>query len=512
MPAIVLAEADSVAVAVEALYPGEAVLLSGAVPAAAGPAAAEAIPAGHKIALRDIVAGGTVLKYGRPIGRAARDIAAGSHVHTHNLRSELSARDGGPPSGPVPEGGGFAWRDRPRLEALLRDPAAGVPAAFEGYLRSDGRVGVRNELWIVPAVGCVNGTAEAAARIAREEFGLEAFPLLHPLGCSQLGGDLESTRSILARLARHPNAGGALVLSLGCESNRLPEFRQALGDFDPARLRFVSMQDEGDELEAARRAVAGIAARMAGDSRTSLPLSRLRVGLKCGGSDAFSGITANPLVGRVCELLVAAGAGLFMSEVPEMFGAEEELYARCADEGARSSAESMIEGFKRYYAAHGQPVYENPSPGNKEGGITTLEEKSLGCVRKSGGAPVAGVLPYAGASDEGGLRLVSGPGNDLVSSTALAAAGAQLVLFTTGRGTPFGAQVPTLKISSTSALAARKPGWIDFDAGRVLEGASFDALALELLRELVAVAGGRRTKAELAGHRGIAIFKEGVTL
>jgi len=506
--AVLLRSGDSVAVAIDELPPRATCSLIGE-RGGEGPAALETIPRGHKIALRDIASGEAILKYGRPIGRATARVAAGAWVHSHNLASGLSAGLAGlSPSART----AYIWAERERLAFTLESTESGLPSGFEAYHRGDGSVGIRNELWILPTVGCVNGSAEIVARIARESFGIDAFALTHPLGCSQLGGDLEATRAILTRLAVHPNAGAVLVLSLGCESNRLAEFKQALGPYDRERTRFIGLQDEADELAAARRILGTFASILAADRRIRLPLSALRIGLKCGGSDGFSGITANPLVGKVCDLVIAAGGGAFMSEVPEMFGAEEDLYERAADLGTLTGMERMIEGFKDYYAEHGQPVYENPSPGNKDGGITTLEEKSLGCVRKAGGAPISGILPYGGASRDGGLRLVSGPGNDLISSTALAAAGAQLVLFTTGRGTPFGAPVPTLKISSNGELAARKPGWIDFDAGRALSGDTFDDLALELLRAIVDVAEGKPTKAEVAGHRGIAIFKEGVTL
>lgn len=507
-PGVILLRAgDSVAVAVEDIPAGTRVRLTGSAEGP-GPACLEAVPRGHKLALRDIRKGAEVLKYGRTIGRATEDIKAGAWVHSHNLASGLDTASG---PGRIPFQG-LSWAGREGLSALLADPASALAPSFLAYRRRDGRVGIRNEVWIIPTVGCVNGSAEGMARIAREDYGLEAYALTHPLGCSQLGGDLASTRTILARLATHPNAGAVLVLSLGCENNRLPEFRDAMGDFDPARTRFIPLQDVEDEVAEGRKALGELKAVLEADRRLPVPLSELRLGLKCGGSDGFSGISANPLVGRTCDLLMAAGGGAFMSEVPEMFGAEAEIYERSSSALVQDGAQGMIEGFKDYYRSHSQPVYENPSPGNKEGGITTLEEKSLGCVRKAGSSPIAGILPYGGASREAGLHLVSGPGNDLVSSTALSAAGAHIVLFTTGRGTPFGAPVPTIKISSNSSLAGRKPGWIDFDAGPILAGASFEALSLELLRHIIAVAEGRPTKAELAGHRGIAIFKEGVTL
>jgi altronate hydrolase len=519
--AIVLDEADSVAVAVGSIEPGPVRALGRS---EAVVEAIEPVPAGHKLALRDIDTGSSVIKYGLPIGRATRAIPAGSWVHEHNLGSALVAGGGyGEYRGP------YAWLGRERAAALL----GRAPASFWGFRRADGRAGTRNELWVVPTVGCVNGSARTIAEIARSEFGLDATALEHPYGCSQLGGDLEATRRILARLALNPNAAAAIIVSLGCENNTLESFKAelaALGGGPGAaagagaavdaaasaaaadRIAFFPLQEVGDETVEARRMLASLAPRISAERRVELPLSELVVGLKCGGSDGLSGITANPVTGRLCELLVAAGARAAMTEVPEMFGAEEGLLERCASREAHAALSSMLSDFKDYYASRGLAVYENPSPGNREGGITTLEEKSLGCVRKAGAAPVEAVLPYGGAAVSPGLSLVAGPGNDLVSATALAAAGAQVIVFTTGRGTPFGTAVPTIKVSSSSSLAARKPGWIDFDSGRLISGSSFDELALELLGLLVAVASGERTKAELGGHRGIAIFKDGVTL
>jgi altronate hydrolase len=510
--AVVLREGDSVAVAVGPIGPGPVELLgdSGGVRAEA----VDDIPSGHKVALREIGEGVDVLKYGRSIGVAARGIPAGSWVHERNLRSSLTS---GGAYGAFR--GAYAWPGRARVDALL----SLAPSSFLGYGRGGGAVGTRNELWVVPTVGCVNTSARAVAEIARAEFGLEAQALEHPYGCSQLGGDLDATRRILARLATHPNAAAAIVVSLGCENNTLGGFKSELasqaepgevrgpGDEEPV-VAFLPLQEVGDEAAEARKILSSLAPVIAARRRVELPLSDLVLGLKCGGSDGLSGITANPIVGRVCELVVAAGGRALMSEVPEMFGAEEELLSRSSSREVHASLISMLANFKDYYASRGLEVHENPSPGNREGGITTLEEKSLGCVRKAGLVPVEAVLPYGGAATSSGLSLLSAPGNDLVSSTALAAAGAQVILFTTGRGTPFGSVVPTIKIASNSELAARKPQWIDFDSGRLLAGSGFDELALELLCRVVAVASGEPTKAELGGHRGIAIFKDGVTL
>jgi altronate hydrolase len=504
MKSLVLLNAlDSVAVAVDGLDAGESGQCLG-FGQGETVLAREAVPRGHKIALAALAQGAPVIKYGLPIGVAKCAIPAGAWVHSHNLESGLHGTRAYEPSSP------FVWGGRDAALELLAKAGLGGP--FRGYRRGDGAAGIRNEVWVLPAVGCVNRTAEVVAELGRKEFGLDAFAFGHPYGCSQLGDDLAATRTILARLAAHPNAAGAVVVSLGCESNTLPEFKAAIGPFDEERIRFIHLQSTEDELEAAREAMSALARVIRAQDRVELPLSELTIGIKCGGSDGFSGITANPLVGRVCELLVAAGGSVLMTEVPEMFGAETELMARASSPEVFAGEVRMVNAFKDYFISHGQEVFENPSPGNREGGITTLEEKSLGCIRKAGMVPVMDVIGYGDRRRRQGLTLIPGPGNDLVSSTALTAAGAQMILFTTGRGTPFGAPAPTLKIASNTDLATRKPRWIDFDAGRVLAGVSFDDLAIELLREIIAVAEGKPAKAELGGYREIAIFKDGVTL
>jgi len=503
MKRLVLLDArDSVAVAVDGLEAGESGQCLG-VGQGRIVLALEGIPRGHKIALADVAPGAPVVKYGLPIGSATAPISAGAWVHVHNLESGLRGH------GSYTESAPFVWSGRDAARRLLA--GAGVPGTFMGFRRADSSVGIRNEVWVIPTVGCVNRTAEVVAEQGRREFGLDAFAFCHPYGCSQLGGDLDATRTILARLVQHPNAAGAIVLSLGCESNTLPEFQAAIGELGP-RVRFISLQQTGDETEVAGAALADLARMIRAQARVPVPLAELTLGLKCGGSDGLSGLTANPLVGRVCELLVAAGGSALMTEVPEMFGAETELMARACGPAVFAAEVEMVNGFKDYYTAHGQEVFENPSPGNREGGITTLEEKSLGCIRKAGTVPVMDVIGYGARRRCAGLTLVSGPGNDLVASTALTAAGAQMILFTTGRGTPFGAPAPTLKVASNTDLATLKPRWIDFDAGRVLSGASFDQLAIELLRLIIEVAEGRQAQAERGGYREIAIFKDGVTL
>ena len=479
---------DDVAVALSALSAGTAV---------DGLRILDDIPFGHKVALQDIPAGTDIVKYASPIARAARDIRAGEHVHSHNARTRLSGKE--------------TYEYRPAARAL----AAAKPAFFDGYERADGAVGVRNEVWIVPTVGCVNDVARAAAAEANRLFAGRmdgVFALTHDMGCSQLGDDLISTQRLLAGLVRHPNAAGVLVLSLGCENNHLEAFLPALGDYDPERVKFLVCQDVSDEFEAAVAILSELCARAETARRTSVPASKLVVGMKCGGSDAFSGITANPLCGRVSDRLAAMGGAAILTEVPEMFGAEALLMARAADEFVFSDIGRIIDGFKDYFVRHGEPISENPSPGNRAGGITTLEEKSLGCVQKGGRTPVVRVLGFGERALPGGLNLLNGPGNDPISCTNLVASGAQIILFTTGRGNPFGAPVPTVKISSNTQLARKKSNWIDFDAGRALD-AGLDALSDELCSYVLDVASGRlRTKNELRCFREIALFRDGVIL
>jgi altronate hydrolase len=490
-----LHELDNVAVALRALQVGDIVEFDGR-----ELLAREDIPQGHKLAVERIEKGESVVKYGFPIGHATRTVLTGQHVHTHNLETNLGA---------APE----EYTYMQRLEAAA--PATEIPT-FRGYRRFDGSAGIRNELWIVPLVGCVNSVGEQIRnRFLQETQKLYAdgvVLLRHEYGCSQLGDDHEKTKKILQRLAVHPNAGGVLVLSLGCENNTLEAFRDSLPAYDKNRVRFLKAQEAADERLEGVRLLKELNERMKADVRVDMPVSELRVGLKCGGSDGLSGITANPLIGSFTDFITACGGTAVLTEVPEMFGAETLLMDRAASGAVFKKIVGMIDSFKRYYTGCGQPVYENPSPGNKDGGITTLEEKSLGCTQKAGRAPVADVLDYGEALRVRGLSLLHAPGNDLVSATALTAAGCQLILFSTGRGTPFGTAVPTVKISSNSRLAEKKPGWIDFDAGRLISGVPMDELQAALVRFVLEIAGGRQTRAEANGSREIAIWKNGVTL
>ena len=484
--------ADMVAVALKPLAAGQTLAAGGD-----RVTLTEDVPMGHKIALRDIRAGEKVVKYGYPIGEATEDIPAGSHVHTHNLKTLLRGEQA------------YAWHP---THPIL--PSA-EPVSFPGYRREDGRAGIRNELWIIPTVGCVNDTAQALAREAqclagRSVDGVYAFR--HPYGCSQMGDDQDATRQILADLCMHPNAGGVLLLGLGCENSGVETILQRVEEGPRPRLRTLVCQQADDEIEAGLHLLRQLAQQMERMERVPCSTRDLVVGLKCGGSDGLSGVTANPVMGGLSDRLIARGGAAILTEVPEMFGAETILMDRCEDRETYEKTVRLINDFKRYFEASGQPVYENPSPGNKAGGITTLEDKALGCTQKSGAAPVRDVLPYAGRVKAAGLSLLSAPGNDLVASTALAAAGAQIVLFSTGRGTPFGCPVPTVKIASNSDLARRKAHWIDFDAGALLAGKTLDELSDGLFQLVLAIAGGQRTRSEAGGYHDLAIFKNGVTL
>ncbi|MHB1628022.1 MAG: UxaA family hydrolase [Bacilli bacterium] len=489
---------DNAAVALAPIAAGETVLVGGR-----QVRILEDIARGHKFAAAHIAEGADVTKYGYPIGRATQDIAEGRWVHTHNLKTHLSGK--------------LEYSYRPAASPEPGANGAGLPEYFDAYIRENGDVGIRNEIWIINTVGCVNKVAERLAALASKRFagdgvdGVFHFP--HPYGCSQLGDDLMYTRRALAGLARHPNAAGVLIVGLGCENNRVDSLVSSLGEFSGDRIRAFSVQSAEDEFAEGLSLISDLADYARTFRRTKIPVSRLRIGLKCGGSDGLSGITANPLVGRVSDLLVQKGAAALLTEVPEMFGAETILMNRARQQGVFQDVVTLIDGFKDYYARHGQAIYENPSPGNKDGGITTLEEKSLGCIQKGGTAMVDGVLPYGGAAVGAGLQLVQAPGNDMVSVTALAASGAHMILFTTGRGTPMGGAVPTLKISSNTELAERKKHWIDFDAGRLLDGVSMRDLAAELYRLVIDVASGRlQARNEVNDYREIAIFKDGVTL
>lgn len=456
------------------------------------------VPKGHKIATRPAALGEDVLKYGWPIGRATHAIAMGDHVHVHNVETKLSGVEG------------YSW-----TAGQLAEVAAPGDRTFMGYRREDGRVGTRNEIWVLCTVGCVANTSRRIAEKANARFagridGVFAFP--HPFGCSQLGDDLIHTRKLLAALAAHPNAGGVLILGLGCENNQLKALLESAPDLDPARLRSFTTQMVDDELEDGMDAIEALIEIAEKDKREPCPVSELVVGLKCGGSDGFSGVTANPLVGRIADKVSDAGGTPVLTEIPEIFGAEQMLLDRAASRAVFDSAVSVVDDFKRYFIDNNQPIHENPSPGNIAGGITTLEEKSLGAVQKGGRSTLVEVIRYGERVGPHGLTLLEAPGNDAVSSTALTAAGATVILFTTGRGTPLGFPAPTLKIASNSALAARKPRWIDFDAGVVLSGQTMDQAANSLMDLVVETASGKATKAEINGEREIAIWKQGVTL
>lgn len=457
-------------------------------------------PAGHKVLINDAAQGENIIKYGYPIGHAKEDLKSGQWVNENNLKTNLS--------------GTLTYEYHPVNEKLS------IPAdsrTFNGYRRKNGEVGIRNEVWIVPTVGCVNGIAERLASLLEKETQLEGIDAVHAwhhnYGCSQLSGDHENTRKVLRDIVLHPNAGAVLVLSLGCENNQPDDFMAMLGEYDHDRIKLlVTQKVEGDEVEAGMEILRGLYNIAKQDKREACPLNELRVGLKCGGSDGFSGITANPLVGEFSDFLVAQGGTSILTEVPEMFGAETILMNRCETPALFEQTVKLINDFKEYFLSHGEPVGENPSPGNKAGGISTLEDKALGCTQKCGRAPVSGVLGYGDRLQVKGLNLLSAPGNDLVASTALAASGCQIVLFTTGRGTPFGTFIPTMKISTNSNLFHNKPNWIDFNAGQLVEGRPMNEVLNDFIDKIISVANGEPSQNEKNGYREISIFKNGVTL
>ena len=483
---------DNVAVALSSLDKGAVVTLESQTITLG-----ENIPRGHKFALEPIQRGASIIKYGAPIGVATKDISSGAWVHTHNIRTGLEDL--------------LTYSYHKNVLPL---PATS-PRFFQGYKRENGKVGVRNKIWIIPTVGCLNSVIKEVERqsqkyVSENVESITSFP--HPYGCSQVGEDQKNTYKILANLINHPNAGGVLVMGLGCENTTIQELKKYIGEHNPNRVRFLVAHNVEDEVTEAIKLVEELADYASLSSREPIPCSELIVGLKCGGSDGLSGITANPVVGAFSDLLISKGGTTILTEVPEMFGAETILMNRCDNESLWGETVALINDFKTYFKNHNQPIYENPSPGNKEGGLSTLEDKSLGCTQKSGTAPVKGVLAYGEAVKETGLNLLSSPGNDLVAATALAASGAQIVLFTTGLGTPFASPVPTIKISSNSELAIRKANWIDFNCGEMVEGKPLEVVLKELFDFVMDIASGRLSKAEKAGYHDMAIFKQGVTL
>lgn len=456
-------------------------------------------PAGHKILIQDVSKGEDIIKYGYPIGHATADMKTGDWVNETNLKTNLSGK--------------LEYTYHPINQEL---DIENENRTFNGYLRRNGNVGVRNEIWVVPTVGCVNGIAERLVKELRRETREEGVDAIyawhHNYGCSQLSDDHENTRKVLCDICLHPNAGAVLVLSLGCENNQPDDFMAMLGDYDKDRIKLLVTQKVEDEMAAGMDILRELYALARKDQRVPVPVSKLRVGLKCGGSDGFSGITANPLVGEFSDWLVAQGGTSVLTEVPEMFGAETILMNRCRTKDLFDQTVSMVNNFKDYFLSHGEPVGENPSPGNKAGGISTLEDKALGCTQKCGKAPVSGVMEYGDRLQHDGLNLLSAPGNDLVAATALASCGCHLVLFTTGRGTPFGTFVPTMKIATNPELARRKAAWVDFSAGQLLEGRTMQELVPEFIDKVIRVASGEPSKNEQNDYREIAIFKNGVTL
>ncbi|HET9571937.1 MAG TPA: altronate dehydratase family protein [Bacteroidales bacterium] len=494
IPILKINPADNVVVAIQNLVKGQEVKVDGTVVVVA-----EDIPAGHKLGLKDFAQGDHIIKYGYPIGHARFAVPKGAWINEKNIKTNLD--------------GILEYSYEPKLTSPDIAPRN---LTFKGFRRANGEVGIRNEIWIIPTVGCVNGIIQQLASTIRMETlgkGVDAVvPFPHNYGCSQLGDDHENTRKILLDMVQHPNAGGVLVVGLGCENNQISVFKEMLGEIDSSRIKFLETQKVKDELEEGLTLLRDIHEVVSKDERTDCPLSDLKIGLKCGGSDGFSGITANPLLGVFSDFLVAQGGTTVLTEVPEMFGAETILMNRAQNKAVFDKTVFLINDYKEYFIKNDQPIYENPSPGNKAGGISTLEEKSLGCTQKCGIGVVRDVLSYGDRLSTHGLNLLSAPGNDLVASTALGAAGCQMVLFTTGRGTPFGSFVPTMKVSTNTPLFENKPGWIDFNAGTIVQGESMETVAERFINYLIEVASGTLVNNEKKGYREISIFKTGVTL
>jgi len=483
---------DVVAVALEPLAKGFRCLVDGI-----NITLLEDIEQGHKFALKDINKNEDIIKYGSPIGHATQPIKQGMWIHTHNMKTNLNDT--------------LEYQYHPVSTQISRSSKR----TFMGYRRKNGKVGVRNEIWIIPTVGCVNNVAQRIANLSQAKLPnshdpIVAFP--HPYGCSQMGADQENTRKILADLIQHPNAGAVLVLGLGCENSNIDVIKTYLNDYDSSRIRFLQSQDCEDEVLSALTIIEELIAITKQDQREEIDCSELVIGMKCGGSDGLSGISANPLVGAFSDLLISKGGTTMLTEVPEMFGAETLIMNRAIDEKVFNKTVKLINNFKEYFINHNQTIYENPSPGNKKGGISSLEDKSLGCTQKSGTAPVVDVLDYGETVSNKGLNLLNSPGNDLVAATALAASGAHIVLFTTGRGTPFASPVPTIKIASNTNLYEHKKNWIDFNCGVLVEGEDSEKIKQAFFDYVIDVASGQYVKAEESGYHDMAIFKDGVTL
>lgn len=457
------------------------------------------IPRGHKFAVKDIAAQENIIKYGYPIGHATCDIASGDYVHTHNVKTNLSDIND--------------YSYQPNFPAININEA---DREVQIYRRANGDVAIRNELWIIPTVGCVVGIANQIRQRFLQQNPADdidgVFTFSHSYGCSQLGDDHQNTKVMLQNMVKHPNAGAVLVIGLGCENNQIDAFRETLGDYDPQRVKFMVSQHFEDEVEAGLELLQQLYQQMRNDRRQAGKLSEVKFGLECGGSDGLSGITANPLLGNFSDYLTTHGGTTVLTEVPEMFGAERILMSHCRDQETFDKTVAMVNGFKHYFISHHQPIYENPSPGNKSGGITTLEDKSLGCTQKAGHSQVVDVLKYGERLCKAGLNLLTAPGNDAVATSALAAAGCHMVLFTTGRGTPYGGFVPTMKIATNSELAQRKRNWIDFNAGRLVEDIDMSQLLDDFINNVVEIVNGKPTKNEINQFRELAIFKSGVTL
>ena len=456
----------------------------------------QAIPAGHKVATRFIVAGQPILKYGQVIGVATEDIPAGAHVHVHNLAvSDLR-------------------REAERI-APAEFPAAG-PRTFQGFRREDGRVGVRNYVGVLTSVNCSATVARLIAQEVERRGLLDEFPnvdgvvpITHTSGCGMAGGGegFDLLRRTLWGTAANPNFGAVMLVGLGCEVLQTGRFAKEFGLTGRESFQSFTIQDAGGTRRAVEQGLERLREMLPlADSarRSEQPASELVLGLQCGGSDAWSGVTSNPALGDAVDRLVALGGTALLSETPEIYGAEHLLYARAASPEVSAKLRARLEWWEGYTARHGAEMDNNPSPGNKAGGLSTILEKSLGAVAKGGRSPLVDVIEYAEPVRRRGLVFMDSPGFDPCSATGQVASGATLIAFTTGRGSAFGFKPsPSIKLSSNTDVYRRMTDDIDLDCGPIASGeASIADKGAEILDYLLDVASGRQSKSEMLGYGG----------
>jgi altronate hydrolase len=480
---LILNPADDIAVALDDVATGETP------EGLDGPARAD-IAQGHKIARHAVPEGGIVRRYGQVIGRAKTAIEAGDHVHVHNLAMAEDGREA-------------------EVGADVHPPVPLTDATFQGIVRKDGRVGTRNYIGVLTSVNC---SATVARRIA------DAFPdaslpkgvdgvvaFTHQGGCggSSLSTDVELLQRTLAGYARHPNFAAILIVGLGCEANQIPDWLRKSELETGTTLRAMTIQEAGGTaraIEAGIEIVRELVDEAAKVERQTVSASHLTVGLQCGGSDGWSGVTANPALGAAVDLLVAHGGSAMLSETPEIWGAEHLLLRRATSQGVADKLNARLDWWRAYADKHGMELNNNPSPGNLKGGLTTILEKSLGAVAKSGSTPLTDVIGYAEPLKTQGLTFMDSPGYDPCSATGQIASGANLIVFTTGRGSVFGAKpAPSIKVASNAKLASWMDEDMDIDASPVLTGTPMAEVGAEIFERMLAVASGEPSKSEALG-------------